>query len=67
MLRPNDPAANLTVREYFALFALQGLLSASETVSWTYEGFAANAVAYADALIARLNGATAPPFVEEEP
>lgn len=58
MLYPNDPHSGMTVREYFAVIAMQGLLASDTGVDeqprWSSEEIARLAVYQADALIARL-------------
>jgi hypothetical protein len=45
-------APSMTLRDYFAAKALQGLLACSETQGVSHECFASNAFDYADAMIA---------------
>lgn len=59
MLRGNESTATLSVRDHFAALAMQGLLADPETRADSGPAEVADlAVAHADALIARLNGAT---------
>lgn len=46
----------LTKREYFAAMAMQGLISGRPDAGCDAPGYAADAVRYADALLAALNG-----------
>lgn len=47
------PSGGLTKREAFAMAALKGMLSNSDE-SWTPQGYASEAVIYADALLEEL-------------
>jgi hypothetical protein len=52
---PNGESPGMSLREYFAAKAMQGLLSASYTEDWSYSRTAEDAVTAADALISELN------------
>ncbi len=65
MLRNNDPATNVTARQWMATLMLQGLL-ADGAGELTIDEMADDAVLYADALMDRLNGVT-PPTPEGPP
>jgi hypothetical protein len=66
MLRPNDSASAMTVREDLAKAAMIGLVAGG---TQTPELIAEKAYKIADAMIARANGATATPsrLPEERP
>lgn len=49
-----EPCYGMTIRQYFAIHALQGIL-ANPAADGTPKDFAADAVTYADALISALN------------
>ena len=55
MINPNDPYTDpgITVRDYFAAMAMQGLLTGE--VSRSFDTIARNAVIAADVLIEHLN------------
>lgn len=61
MTGPNDLAETATIREVFAAMAMQGLLAGGCGRGEPATRAATIAVDYADALIARLNSATASP------
>lgn len=52
---PNNTAAGLTKREYFAALAMQGMCANHETGHFDYDRLAIVAVTQADALITALN------------
>ncbi len=53
-------AGGLTKREYFAIHAMQSLISAGADTNWTERNFAIGGINMADALIAELNKAAKP-------
>jgi hypothetical protein len=61
MLRANDPASSMTVREYVAVEVMAAMIASGKFAGNSPGHVAGCAVNYADALIARLNGATATP------